>query len=421
MSSTTKGGEEDIVIPVADAAVLVAENSITTSTKKKKKKKKKEKTPEDLTDSNMSSNMPTTSDHSNGSSIKKKKKKKKKDSGIDVDTTNNLTDSNTKSNIPINSGHSGSNNSSSGKKKKEKKDSDDIDVDTTNDDMMGSINTSTSLLPTSGHSGSVNSSVKKRKKKKKNSNKSNADISSDPSSTIITMSEKKIVSSITKGGEADVIAIPVADVVVVPVAMENGVHVNEVNAFQVPGGRWKNGLFSCCNACLCPCIMGWCCVPILLGQVVERLKYATSGDGKSLPVCWIFAILTMIAIIIEIIILSTNQTTIYSNTVDETPFSYSNNNIYASAPLYYQILVWVIVVWAWFICIISCCTRMKMRKQYHIEPSCCGDNCCDDCCISWYCNCCSIVQMARQTHDEVTYPYDMTSRTGLGPGAPEIV
>ena len=391
MSSTTKGGEEDIIIPIVDVA----------EKKKKKKKKKKPDSSSDannniindyLTDSNTSSNMPTTSAH-NGSigSSSKKKKKKKKNSGIDNDSTNDLSDSNTSSNMPITSGHSGS--SSKKRKNKKNKDSDYIDVHTTNDDMADGSNTSNSLPTTS--------SVKKRKKKKKNSNTNSADISNDPSSTIITMSEKKIVSSITKGREdEDVIAIPVADSVV-PVVVENVAHVNKVNAFQVPSGRWKNGLLSCCSACLCPCLMGWCCYPILLGQVVERLKYATCSDRKSWPVCWIFAILWMIVIIIEIFAFYFYATFVFfvpSSVFWDDDDSYTKGDDYLSS-LYdddnytyyintstsfysYQILSFVMAVCVWFICIISCCTRMKMRKQYQIEPICCGDNCCDDCCIS---------------------------------------
>ena len=162
----------------------------------------------------------------------------------------------------------------------------------------------------------------------------------------------------------------------------------KVEAFQVPGGQWKNGLCSCASgkSCPCPCLMGWCCFPILLGQVVERLKYSTRGDGTSWPICWIFAILTMIALIIQIVILATNDydaAQADGTSTDDTSTDDSYGINYATAPLYAQILVWVLAAWAWFILIVSCCTRMKMRKQYQIEPLCCGDNCVDDCCVSW--------------------------------------
>jgi len=169
--------------------------------------------------------------------------------------------------------------------------------------------------------------------------------------------------------------------------------------------------------------MGWCCFPILLGQIIERLKYAPSGDGKSLPVCWIFTILFFLVLIIEIIILATND---YSNVMGVISTGYGNiyyeeDYSYRDESLYYQILSPLLGVWGWFIFIVSCCTRMKMRKQYQLEPLCCGDNCCDDCMTTWCCNCCSTIQMARQTHDEDTYKYHMMSRTGLGQSAPEIV
>jgi Cys-rich protein (TIGR01571 family) len=131
-----------------------------------------------------------------------------------------------------------------------------------------------------------------------------------------------------------------------------------------------------------------------------------------------FTVLFIIAIAIQIAVqISGRQSFVCDDTGDGVTCRYN----YTDAPIYYQILVWVLVVWVWFVFIVSCCTRMNMRKQYKIEPLCCGDNCCDDCMTTWCCNCCSTIQMVRQTHDEDEYPYSMTSRTGLNSSAPEIV
>lgn len=195
-------------------------------------------------------------------------------------------------------------------------------------------------------------------------------------------------------------------------------------AYEVPGGRWKNGLCSCFSACFCPCVAGWCCFPILLGQMVERLKYNLCGcpgeKGKSSPpACMIFGFFFLVAIIIEIVVQVLYQSFLRANCdSDGTNCTFD----YAEAPIGYQICMMLLGIWIWFVFIVSCCTRMNMRKQHNIDPICCvGDNCCDDCLTTWCCNCCSAIQMIRQTHDEDEYPYKMTSRTGLDSDAPVIV
>jgi Cys-rich protein (TIGR01571 family) len=61
--------------------------------------------------------------------------------------------------------------------------------------------------------------------------------------------------------------------------------------------------------------------------------------------------------------------------------------------------------------------RMEFRKHYKINGSCCADFC-----TMWFCSCCSIMQMLRQTHDEDEYKYSCCScMTGLEDNAPQIV
>lgn len=210
----------------------------------------------------------------------------------------------------------------------------------------------------------------------------------------------------------------------VPVAAA-AVPVAETEAFSVPGGRWRKGLCGCFSACCCPCMMGMCCFPLLLGQLIERLGYNCFGcptEGKSPPVCMIFATLWIIVLIIEVAVNASWWSAYECEDYSEDGSVYvSCTTNFSDLPAWYQVLVWILIIWAYFICIVSCCTRMNMRKQHNIDPACCGDNCVDDCMTTWCCNCCSTIQMVRQTHDEDQYPYVMGSRTGLGPDAPEIV
>merc|ERR1712014_162424 len=60
----------------------------------------------------------------------------------------------------------------------------------------------------------------------------------------------------------------------------------EEQVFSIPGGRWRKGLCDCFSACCCPCMMGWCFPPLLLGQLIERLGYNIFGcptQGKPPP------------------------------------------------------------------------------------------------------------------------------------------
>jgi hypothetical protein len=75
-------------------------------------------------------------------------------------------------------------------------------------------------------------------------------------------------------------------------------------------------------------------------------------------------------------------------------------------------------------------TRLRkiMRTKYDVpascfgDASCCGDaGCWDDCCCTFWCGCCTTIQMARQTHDEEQYPYQCCTSTGLPLNAPSIV
>lgn len=51
-----------------------------------------------------------------------------------------------------------------------------------------------------------------------------------------------------------------------------GADTNVATAFEVPTGHWRNGLYDCFDACCCPCLLGAFCFPILMGQIMQRMK-----------------------------------------------------------------------------------------------------------------------------------------------------
>jgi Cys-rich protein (TIGR01571 family) len=68
--------------------------------------------------------------------------------------------------------------------------------------------------------------------------------------------------------------------------------------------------------------------------------------------------------------------------------------------------------------------RQAIRTKYAVPATSCGgagDGCCEDCCCTFWCGCCTVIQLARQTHNEDQYPYQCCTSTGLLPDAPSIV
>lgn len=179
---------------------------------------------------------------------------------------------------------------------------------------------------------------------------------------------------------------------------------SEVNAFEVPSGKFRHTLCSCFNSCCCLFMMGWCCSSCVVGQVMQRLNFnffgcprvnadGTPVTGKRPPVCMMIAAASIATSIIGGVLFS-----VYPE--------------YGSYPY---------AIFGWYMLIVTVITRYNMRKKFDIESNCCGDNCCGDCLSVWFCPCCSIIQMASHTHDHDAYPYAPLNGTGLKLGAPEIV
>merc|ERR1712194_701128 len=185
---------------------------------------------------------------------------------------------------------------------------------------------------------------------------------------------------------------------------------NTVVAFSVPTGQWRRDFCSCFNdfSC-CVCLMGWCRSPIMMGQVIQRLKLNWFGclvtqnyDGQkgrqqSQPICIVFTILTVLLIVLGLIVELT-----FSPTLLHVGYAIS------------------VIIGVYFI-IAFTCARKSMRERYDLPHTCCDVPGLDDCCSIYWCGCCSAIQMHRHTHDETKYTYNVVSKTGLDDNAPQIV
>ena len=177
------------------------------------------------------------------------------------------------------------------------------------------------------------------------------------------------------------------------------------------GGRWRTGLCSCCDVVTqATCWMGFCCPPILLAQLLTRLRLTwraqeSTPDETSLTFNRI--VLTFIVVLWFGLI----------------PFV-----SYGVALLFYLLVLYV-----------SIRLRRYMRTKYAIAPSiqCCtsssssssqqqqqqqqqDDSHVDDCVCIFFCPPCSIIQMARHTHNDKEYPGYCCTTHGLEQDAPEI-
>lgn len=153
----------------------------------------------------------------------------------------------------------------------------------------------------------------------------------------------------------------------------------------VKTGAWKHGICFCADFCFCKAVwwLSWCATGLSLAQVQQRLKFDWWGQPASgsesnawkwmLPTFFIFLI----------------------------------------AGIFFP-LIWYI--YSLFVVYLMTVTRFNMRKKLSIPPSgACG--CCDggmgDCCASFWCSCCTVIQMSGQITDIETADTKCCTPTGL--------
>lgn len=166
---------------------------------------------------------------------------------------------------------------------------------------------------------------------------------------------------------------------------------------------WRYDLFGCCsNGNILLTLMGMCCPMVLSAQMTERMGLNVAGckrkdaaDNAGSKVCQIqlgvAVILTAVMLICSV-------------------FGFAFMAGFVQMALY----AWLILLFVAHVCV-----RKAMREHYDLPGVCCRDaGCIDDCCVSYWCGCCSVLQMASHTHDPEEYKYECCTSTGLGPDAP---
>jgi Cys-rich protein (TIGR01571 family) len=160
-----------------------------------------------------------------------------------------------------------------------------------------------------------------------------------------------------------------------------------------PFGHWRTHLCACCDVVTQATFwIGFCCTPVLLAQLLTRLRLTWKGEEGTQEE----TSLTFNRIVIAMIV----------------ALSFARIPVLGSC-IFLSFLM-IVVVYA------GSNLRRYVRKRYKIRPTLpmkCGEGI-EDCCCMFWCSCCSAIQIARHTHDDKEFPgYGCTS-TGLDMTAP---
>lgn len=203
----------------------------------------------------------------------------------------------------------------------------------------------------------------------------------------------------------------VDDISFLVAAPEGGLEKGEY--FEVPypkasrrkateGPRWKHDLFGC--PCSFMCVVGFLCPLVLHAQVMQRMNFTYGGCRRRVgtdhatsttgfPICYTLAV---------------PYYGLYCLTMIVSAMNYSDDT---NDSTYYLFQAWAI-----FCMIAMVNARKSFRETYNLPSTCFGENCCDDCCVTYFCGACSAIQMANHSHDPKIHPYSLCSTTGLQQG-----
>lgn len=152
------------------------------------------------------------------------------------------------------------------------------------------------------------------------------------------------------------------------------------SVFSNANGRWKDDICGCCSLGFCH-PHWWCscvCNICALAQVMTRMELNWLGQ-PALRSSWQRTFFIVVAITFLPLIVRSICLAIYFISINTTAYMIA------------QSLGLVIIV---YIMTILVRTRVYIRERYGIQGGCFQDFCC-----SFWCQCCVVAQMLRQTHD----------------------
>jgi len=196
-------------------------------------------------------------------------------------------------------------------------------------------------------------------------------------------------------------------------------------------GGWKDGLFNCCKyGCFHPSILCALCFPqLLLAQVLTRLKLSVFGDPapeevykttflRMMLLCVFYAIVTSVLQVwetcdaIDTTIVSDDNTTTIAFDGDDDDFAIITTTTTWQSSAKNLLLS----LFALYTIVVMMKARKAIRERYSIPSN-------GDCCPVFWCGCCTLSQLARQTADyeNVDHVAECCSTTGISASASSSV
>jgi Cys-rich protein (TIGR01571 family) len=204
---------------------------------------------------------------------------------------------------------------------------------------------------------------------------------------------------------------------------------------QVPvhNGNFKYGLCGCMDGKICCQSLWWntwCLQCIPMAQLLNRFRWSPCVTTTKMSRSQVFGIVVGLYLTFYICyatigaLYKCETTSVYGvnqyGPYEEYLYQYGLYREFSncsSGGVTGGLLSVAGLIIAIFIIVMLVRIRIRFRDHYKIKG-----NCCADFCTMWCCSCCSVIQMLRQTHEEVEYSYSCCScMTGLPNNAPEIV
>jgi Cys-rich protein (TIGR01571 family) len=202
---------------------------------------------------------------------------------------------------------------------------------------------------------------------------------------------------------------------------------------SVPVGAWRDGLCDCCRFGCCHPVFwnAFCCCAFLTAQVMTRMNLDILGrpapTSRKVNTSYVVLIIVLLEVFlfrivnVQVIVFSMthNTLTLPSGEVTTVP----KEGMEGLASLFDTFFLFQRLMYLIFILYIFTVTRAFVRNKYAIPTYVCtsGFGIVEDCCLSFWCPCCTAGQLARHTMDYDTYPGVCCSRTGAPDYVPSII
>lgn len=188
---------------------------------------------------------------------------------------------------------------------------------------------------------------------------------------------------------------------------------------NAPLDHWKDGTFDCCKfGCCHPSFLNACCCPqLLLAQVMMRLKmnlFADPAPEDEYKVTFRRMVILVICYWIVASIFAPQSSGFEVND-DGTMTA-----IPADSPIWQRLIYHTLTtLFSLYFLVILIKVRAAVRRRYAIPEQRCHGM--EDCCCAFFCSCCTVAQVARQTADYDERRAVCCSENGLPAMAPAII